>query len=74
MAIEKMIDEDERERIAAMTDEELDAELRAAGIDPAGIKTPSFEEIRARMDRRAAERAEAAQKNGNGVGTGKKDA
>jgi hypothetical protein len=36
--IEQQAMNDEAERILALTDEELDAELAAAGLDPAGVR------------------------------------
>jgi hypothetical protein len=55
-ALEKMALEDEAERVAAMSDEQLDAELRAAGIDP--------EETRRKGDEIAARAAEIAGRAG----------
>lgn len=44
-------DEDEIERIIAMSDEEIDAELRAEGIDPDAVA----ERMRAQVDMLIAE-------------------
>jgi hypothetical protein len=57
-AVEKMIEEDEIERIAAMSPDEVERELKAIGYDPA--RAPSVEELLARATRTASERQAAA--------------
>jgi hypothetical protein len=53
--VENMMAEAEAERVEALSDEELEGELRAVGIDPATI--PTVEELLERGKARAAERA-----------------
>ncbi len=56
-AVEKMIDDEEIDRIAAMSDEEVARELEAAGFDPAHM--PSADELLAKAKSRVQNEAES---------------
>lgn len=55
--VQKLLDDEEVERIEKLSDEELDTELRAHGRDPARL--PSAEELLAKVEARASAKAEA---------------
>jgi hypothetical protein len=57
--VQKLLDEEEIERIGKLSEEELDRELRALGIEPSRL--PSAEELLAK----AAERAKRRQPTNN---------
>jgi hypothetical protein len=58
--IEDCMAEEDVERIARLSPAEVEAELRALGLDPDSL--PSGEELLARADQRAKERAAREQK------------
>jgi hypothetical protein len=58
-ALEELADTDEAERIHALSDEDLDAELRADGLDPTNVRAEGSAFVKALFDRRDRETAAA---------------